>query len=588
MDCLVSIFGAKTVFIVGDNTIYQIYRYLNEKKLKSIVIGFFLLSFLVCLGNFLVQMWEIGFTTADDTESSAKLPVELWGLIVQNWSNESFRSSYIPSLFLNYLRTLLSYKQSSFRLITILPILFEIGVFSYFIYLNFKNKMVAIGSAFFVLALFQHSWFHHSLSAFIFNFNFAFCLMLLSFIFYIRALKTPKFSIFFFSGLLFGISFLVYELFFPYILVFPFLLLLHKDKKVGFWDKKIILQNATFLLPVFVFFLLVAKYYLKESGQSYYPGTSVVSNFSILSYFKAIKIFSFSALPGTIFQFYHINIEQYFRATGVGFEFTQLFDKMRLAWVSIPLTFSLLMVYLNIQGKKIKIPTKSFFILFIVSVLFVFLPNVLLSLTEAHQRRALTSEFIYSGTHFSVFGWVFLACWLSYYASKVFGRASTIIVFLVGVFCFVQVYRNQISNTVIANVQSLHYSSWKMLEEFYKDGYFKTHKDKEPVYIADGMMGEQNKYWGIFHPKENWEWWRYWYKFSKNAFGEHLPIFVNIPNCDRAISDCNKRKNRYSIQFRIDYTNKYSSLKICPLKLNGADKANSGEKCAVKNHHLYF
>lgn len=533
-----------------------------------------------------LQLWEIGFTTADDTAMSQMLPGDIWALIQNNWSDPSIRGSYIPSLFLNYLRSLFPATQVYFRSITILPILLEIFLFGYLVQTTLKIKQIGIISSILAVAAFQHNWHHHSLTAFIFNLHFGFSLTLLSFIFFMKFFKNQKFKYLLISSLCFSLSISIYELFIAYLAVFPILYYI-QPYSINFTKSSIFKMILAFDVLVICTILFIFKFFYFQDFNPDYQGTALVKEFSLYKIIKSDFIFSTSALPGTVFQKSKDLIREIYGVEGKYFEFLTFFPKMRFVWLFTPIAFSILIFRLYKNSINPYIPKKQWLVYFSLAISLLFLPNILLSLSETHQQRALGTEKFYSGTHFSSFGWVFLLIITCISIKNLFGRNSKAVISIILVYSFVQGYRNQISNSAISNVQSLHYANWKLLEDFYNEGYLKKNNPEKVIYWSKGMLGEPTKFFGIFHPnEERWMLWKYWYNFTQNAFGEHLPIFSDLPSCERVLNNCRDRNSQYQLEFKIHHQNRLATLTLCEISMTKQIPTLSN--CVQKKTRAYF
>lgn len=558
------------------------------KKLYIFLIAFFSIGVFLTVANFLIQMWEIGYTTADDTALSGRFPHELWDDLISNFPLFNYRVNFIPSLFLGIFRQQFPYSHIYFRLFAIVPLIIEIFLFCYMFGLIFKNKILPFIVAVFLFTGFQHAWYHHSLTSYSLNFHLAFSFLLLAYIYFIQFMKNEKPKTIILSGFFCAIAASVYELFFPYLLIFPLLIFFNDKYRKKLTINKACKDFALFMIPLLPIILANAWFYLSKGMFSGYRGNSMVSDFSLLKYLEAIWVFSSSALPGTIFGHYYHEIIKFFGVSGEGFEYNNPFEKMRVVWLVIPFTA---VGAIFIFGKKIKEKNYSFLLiglLFIIGVLFIGLPNLLLCLSKAHQGRALSNtEIMYTGTHFSLYGWVLFLCVSILFLKKVFQKYYLIPLFALSGIVFLSVYKNQISNTFIANVQALNYSNWRLLEEFYDEGMFDKYPADETIYFSERMLGIDHVFWGIFHP-HGWTSGVYWYKFSKNAFGKNLSIYPNIVNCELVEFNCKNRKNQYQLKLDIQYLRKTATMKICPMVIGGKPVSNIPEKCQTKEFRTYF
>jgi hypothetical protein len=336
-----------------------------------------------------------------------------------------------------------------------------------------------------------------------------------------------------------------------------------------------------FLIPVFAAFTLTALIYLSPSYNNRgYGGTSLVSHFSIQNYLLSVKIFSSSALPGTIFS-HNKDIISHFLRTPIstGFEENLLRHQMRAAWIVLPLFAAYTVNSFFSKRLSSSFSKTEQWLHFVLSFWLIVSPNILISLTEGHQARALGNEIIYSGTYFSLFGWVLMLVLFGNIAASMNPRLSRGLAFLTALYVAFLVYRTQIANTAIVNAQSLQHSRWRLLEQFYTEGAFSNAIKERRAIKAQGMFGEEDRFWGLFHPDYDWGRRLYWLNYSKNAFGEAIPIYYEISDCV-SVQGESCQETPYRLSFAIDYNKRLGRMEFC----TDIETTN----CVTKEYHTVF
>lgn len=540
-------------------------NFANESKSRTnLALILLALGFLICLLNFCIQMWEVGFTTADDTAAVVMEVDGFWKDYLTRLWNFSERVAYFPSAILNYLRALTPPTQFWFRTYTLVPVLVATIVFGWFSARLFANSYIGIASAFLLLASYQHGWYHHSLTAFPLNFHLAFIFCILGFTVFHKAWLENSTKGFLLSGALGSFPVLMYEMFIVHLLIFPLLILFIKARyKVPIFEKQRLIRVLGTVTPTALSSAVVASYHLDSGMQTAYGGTRI-DKFSPEKYFDALYVFTTSAFPGRLFRHYYSQIPFYLNVEKYnGFEFFELFDRMRLVWIAIPLTFIGFGVGCY-YWRKSKLNPATHISLLAISFVMLYAPNVLICLTAAHQGRALSGvEITYSGTHFAVFGVVLLLLTIFNIIVDYTGKAAPAILLVLCLGGAIRIYQNQISNSVIANYQSISYAKWKLLEEHFSSNSFEGVNSEKDVIISVGMLGSVgDPFWGLFHP-DGWAHRKvYWQRFSEKAFGTKLPI-VQREHCEIVFDDCKKRNQTYLFH-HVDWRKKTALLHYCP------------------------
>lgn len=535
----------------------------------------FLLMLLLVLFWFLRQMWDIGFTTADDVGisemTSENLLNQLRGLLSSKGGLFEQRPTFFFSRLMNYLRTeLFGYSHLGFRLSTILPIIIEVSLYLWLFYLLFQSKTKSILMAVILFASMQHAWTHHTLTAYIFNFHIAFSLVLASACLAYVSFKTLNFRLSFLSGLLFSLACIIYELFAAYALLFPgiFVLCYFRNFDVRPIDRKYLKPSAACitsgLAPMSICFSYLALGYLSPYRSKDYTGTMPITTFSWSDYFNSVSHFSKVALPGKIFDRYRWLVGDYWGIPNItGFELNITSLTFWPIWTLIALIGGISICKILTQDKTIAIKRANLLVLFILSFLFIALPNSLAPLAQGHQKRHLL-EATYSGSYFSIFGWTTLLGTIGVSLNLIPNRVlKMVLIAAMSILGAKSIYKAQISNSAIANLQALQYSRWRLLEEFYyNDNYFLEAINSGKILRTDtSMYGKGDQYWGLFHP-----WFAesdtYWYNFTKNSIGKHLPIFVSDQSCLK-LYGTHCLDSRYTLTFHLDYEKKTGTLTFC-------------------------
>jgi hypothetical protein len=317
-------------------------------------------------------------------------------------------------------------------------------------------------------------------------------------------------------------------------------------------------------MPISICFGYLAFGYLSPLHSKDYAGTMPITSFNWSEYFNSVGHFSKVALPGKIFGNYRGLIGDYWGIPNIsGFEFDITSLPFWPIWTLIALIggFAIYKILLIDKVKTAK--TSIVFVLLALSFLFIVLPNSLTPLTQGHQKRHLFDA-TYSGSYFSIFGWTTLlgtlGLLMSSVTSKIFRKVLLLIVSILGANA---IYRTQISNSAIANLQALQYSRWRLLEDLYLNdkNFMKVIKSGKVLRTNASMYGEEDRHWGLFHP-----WFpaadTYWYNFTKNSIGKHLPIFISEQGCSTHYGK-HCLDSPYELTFHLDYDKKVGTLTLC-------------------------
>ncbi|MFK7871550.1 MAG: hypothetical protein AB8C84_00045 [Oligoflexales bacterium] len=533
---------------------------------------FLILPMLLCaffsIFNFINQMWEIGYTTADDVAVTGILIDEYASIIYDAWINLDQRVVFYLTSALDYVRLSFGSGQIPFRIFTITPVIFLVLSYSWLVKELFQSRYIGFSSFVFCFSFFQHSWFHNSLSSFPLNLNLGFLFLTLSFTLFLKFFKN-RLDYTLAASFLGSLSVFIYEMFIPYLVVFGYLFFLMIIRKELSFNKEVCWRFLYFLLPLIFSVAIVSSYHINADFQQGHNNISMVSKFNIWKYIESVWVFTYSSIPGTIFHHYHHFINNFFNVNG-DYSIVNVSHLMRISWLIVPSSCCLVVyIFKFLYVKKIFLYSE-YFILFLISFSLVFSSNLLVSLTIGHQGRALGGhEIMYAGSYFSMYGWIFILCLVLKIISDLQNIHIKNIFIFISIYLFNILYQNQVSNTFVATHQSLSYSRWKILEKMHNNQKF-NHIDKHnSIIFSKGMWGEVgDPFWGVFHPHG----WKhrdaYWYNFSLNSFKEGLPIFRNNEGCNHTVGRCDN-KDKYVLLFNVDFKSRSSSIRVCEDKIEG-------------------
>ena len=492
-----------------------------HKPIRSLLsrIGDGNIVFLILL-LFIVTVWPlalIGITTRDDADISINF----------DWFTNLYESSRYHaaeqgrfSFFWTYPLLRIPYLIDSqvwyfsIRTIGMLALLVAL----YFAIRKFLNSSsVALLATVLFLAFVQNGWDHNALTAYPFSFNILAASFLSSLLFFSLAIDRNKISLAVFSGLLYFVSLGIelFALFSPFYVVIFIL-----QKSDGVPLRAWLWRQYKYLLAIFIpFFLYLAIYVLwRISHPSNYDGASI-NSFDLLSAAKVIVSYSFSAFPYASLKFLASPELQSHYTDSVG-----LGELIKNATASTFLKTAVVgyIVYKFLMTENLFIiKPRLMFVGAALSLVGMFLPNVLLGFIQKHQDWVSSGSYSYLYTYYSFVSLiVFLAFCFAYINSiiRLYGFARRLaFVSIMVILTMIVTVSVDIRNSYIAFDQKLSYRKWQLMNEVVRSSAFMAIPNGS-VMVAPSLISH---YRGIAIMKNS-----YWTAYTRKKIGKDID-FIN-------------------------------------------------------------
>lgn len=323
-------------------------------------------------------------------------------------------------LFFPYLFDSVTYT----RIIGFLPIILNITLFSLLIFQFFKSKKLSLIMAALFFAFMQNSWEHNLLTAYPFVFTTSFNFTLIGLLLYKKYFYSPKKFWKIISAFCFFLSLLTYETFLVYF-IFYFFIALNEALKTKFHliDRaKMLLTNIGYhLFSIFVYFSVYTLFQLRYPAGGY--AGNMLGKLEPVKYMQTAFQLGISSFPGYIYLnklYTNYFIEHSYSLFGDRRNILFILGNIQLIWLIKALLLSLLIWLISNFKEKI-INNKSYFFLILTSILLVFIPQLIIALTDKYQFWVLGGSIIgFTTTYFSYFGSVFLLSLIVYKAKEIF------------------------------------------------------------------------------------------------------------------------------------------------------------------------
>lgn len=481
---------------------------------------------------FFVPYLSLGFTTNDDA----------FNQVYHSWNefkDGAFKQGRIQFFLFHWLVIKLSFLIDSIffiKLISTLSILINIFYFAYFLEKITAQKYFGYLFIIVFVTFLQDSWDHFLLTASPLIYTVGFSLFLASLHLYISENVTKQKLMI--SAALFVLTLQISEMFLLFSLFYPLFSRIYLNKSIFHNVKYHIIFSAIYI-AIYIGFRV---FY----GTDYAGNT--VGEFSVLDSLKTVCIYSLYTFPASLFLSTSImgvgdlneflNYPFDFNLSGnpvskFKYNIKIIFfniDEINVLWI-IKYLFFVIVAFESLKNIK-KIDKKIIILLIISSILLLFLPNILHSVTNKYQQWALLGNSKgYVGTYISYFGMTLLLTFglillktLGWFDRPTFLSKfglSIIILFLFFVSTFVS-----ITNEAIFNHKKQSHYRWELMDKFFKTEAFKDLKEGSRIYALGltDIIGIVDKYKPT--PNERSD---YWDRYILMKTGKKIELYEGYP-----------------------------------------------------------
>lgn len=439
-----------------------------------------------------------------------------------------------------------------FKSIQIIASFFSVALFAFFV--KKLTESVCFSILFFVvfLTFLQNSWNHNIMTSYPFYYHFSLALLILSFITLIKFMEQNKVFYLFCSHFLFLIVLMSYEMYMVYLPIY-FILIYYFGKKYEIQAKKRVVISIPYILSAF--FLIVLYFYVKMRFSNKYTGTSIEPKnlFGVLS---VLWQFSISAFPTYIYNNIYWLYENYTLGKDIisyeSLSFSLVLKKMKLVWlIKAVIASSLILLLLN---KLEKINSQQYLWLAPVSFVYIFIPNLPLSLTSKYQTWVANNDISYVTTHYSYFAvTIFLVSVVGIIKrflnskKKIFGFSAFLVI--------LTIYGSIVTdyaNSYVFKTQYQATAKWRLVDKFLSSNYFKELPNGSTI-IAPSLW----KKYAILENRNS-----YWSNYFKNKSGKNIAVI-------RETKSFSKNSNKTLFFMKFNQQNSDSNQYIAIGKIEG-------------------
>ena len=377
-----------------------------------------ILAYTVTLILTLLPFFQVGFTNADDFQyyNTAQADWEYWKSEAAASAQEAGRFYFLITRFFYYIPYLVdSFGWTKFVQYSTLILCYV--SFSYLIYRIFKSYR--LGGLTLLLLIFNTNMGYYTgfNPPTAYPFYFPFCIIIficgiLSFLNYTEKMGYWRVLL---SALLFFISFLFYENFLVFALLFLCYLFIRNWKKSGFvalWKSKSFYQEILPYAAVLILYMacyIGYRYYLVHIAgiSSLYIGATVASDINVANFFNVVGKLTFYNIPGKIYNYGETKtliVENSQLICGhkntVWFIITHA---PAIAYVNALVQCTILWFLLK-KSDFGRISWKAIIIGFFTALIYALSANVLIAITEKYNSRWAEWIMVYVTSFFSYFG----------------------------------------------------------------------------------------------------------------------------------------------------------------------------------------
>jgi hypothetical protein len=419
------------------------------------------------------------------------------------------------------------------------PILLLVTLFI-FICRTYKSSALSILILGYFFAFIQNGWEQNLLTSYPFAFNIQFTAFLTSLLLYDFYLKTKSIRFGFMAAVLYGIS-LTLESFFLYGLVFIVMAASHATEEYPNDDFiKTGIHSFENLIPIISIATLYLIAYLtwRYIHPSSYSGNTLKLS-DPLQIFKVFWSFSTSAFPG--YKFLH-NEEQYKSLINsyapANYSFKTVVSEMRVEW----LVKALLTAYITaiaLKDKSISVVTpRSIAVGLLLSFVCIFLPNILVSLTEVYRSWRQAGSTSYHYTYFSFIAIAIFLGFLSILIVKSAHRQKKMTIAIITLITLIAAFFSILTdfhNYYVTKDQLLSHKKWRTVNEFIKTAEFSKIPQNAIIY-SPSLFQHRN----IMENHLG-----YWTDYIKQKTGKTIYILKNLESHPAGLTNNNIAHIKY-------------------------------------------
>ncbi|MCK4493735.1 MAG: hypothetical protein KAU26_06740 [Methylococcales bacterium] len=519
---------------------------------------------------------SLGFTTNDDAFNQV---YHLWSDFKTNAITQG-RVQFILAHWLIIKISFLIKNIFFIKFISICSVISNIIYFGYLIEKITKQRNLSYIFIISFITFLQDSWDHFLLTSSPLIYTVGFSLFLISFHLYLFY-YTDKIKLIL-SAALFILAVQISEMFFLFSIFYILFSCLFLHKSIFFKLK----YHFVFSIVYIVIYIGFRVFF-----GSVYEGNSI-EHFSFINFFKTLSIYSLFTTPISLFLSHTttgiIDINEYlnypfdFRLSSnilvkvyyICIEIILNLDEINVIWLVRYLFF--IAIISESLKKMPEVNKKNTVLLFVFSILLIFIPNVLHSLTGKYQDWALLYNAKgYVGSYFSYFGMILLLIILSIFLRRLgwFNHDTLVgkikLVIIIGGVFIVSIITS-ISNETIFNQKKQSHYRWELIDKLFKNEAFKSIKDGDNIYTLGltDSIGIVDQY--ISNGSAD-----YWDRYTLMKTGKRVKFIDSIP-------ENIKGNNNYVLKI-IQNKNQYDTFAVFAKINSGVTSINNFYLLSVAN-----
>lgn len=396
---------------------------------------------------------------------------------------------YIPFIFSNFFY---------FKFVQLGTILLDLFLLSYLLKLIFKSNKVFFITFLMSLLFLQNSWEHNPITSFPGQFSISCAFLLASFIFYVNYLNHDKSVFVILATFSYFITLFTYEV---YAVYFPVFFLLHL-----FFKKKIVLRKIipiTITMGLYIVCYIIFRLLVGSS----YEGAKIEGAFNIVNMFKVIWQYSVSSFPTYFFfnEKYQYLMYIYSDSNLNKNILTNLLN-LRVEWIvkAFLVFFTSVSILKWPDNKLVENNSRKSLVIFIaISIIYIFVPASLLSLTSQYQESV--TKYGSLGMPVSYFSYLSLIIALSIIIKTLLDNISNhiikrVAIILISSCLVIGGLLIDFTNYYVSKYQSLAHYKWETVDRFLKTQEFLSLKDNSIIYsptlfTQTGSLFIHDTYW---------------------------------------------------------------------------------------------
>lgn len=365
----------------------------------------------------LLPFFQVGFTNCDDFiyYYTAHREIQYWLTDSKIYAQGAGRFYFLITKYFYYIPYLIdSYVWT--KATQYIPLMGCYLLFSYIIYRIFKSQR--LGALTFLLLIFSMSVGHESFSiptAFPFYFSFSFLIFLCGILLFINYTEKNGYWRILVSALLLFISYLFYENYLVFTILFGCCILVRNWRHSGFIQT---LKSKAFYREIVPYVAVVALYMILYLGYrhylirtiddiSIYDGATIAHNFSLANFFTILSNFTFYTLPCRTYWLEHVRTILAENSTLISGHYNNIFYILThapaVAYINALLQVCLLGFIIQKADFK-KISWTSIVIGIVTAMLFALSAHILIAIAEKYNADCASWMQTYVTSFYSYFG----------------------------------------------------------------------------------------------------------------------------------------------------------------------------------------